>query len=73
MLYDPRVLAGHRAVRNRPTLYSESNRVPAITGNGTQGSGGNIPQATAISPRSPVIPNFTVGVTNALGGASPYW
>jgi cytochrome c peroxidase len=68
-LTDPRVLAG-TAPFDRPTLYSESNRVPAITGNGTQGSGGNIPQATAIEPALAGNPNFTVGVTNALGGAS---
>jgi hypothetical protein len=37
--------------------------VPAITGNGTQGSGGNIPQATAIEPALAGNPNFTVGVT----------
>jgi hypothetical protein len=68
-LTDPRVLAG-TAPFDRPTLYSESNRVPAITGTGTQGSGGNIPQATAIEPALAGNPNFTVGVTNALGGAS---
>jgi hypothetical protein len=68
-LTDPRVLAG-TAPFDRPTLFSESNRVPAITGNGTQGSGGNIPQATAIEPALAGNPNFTVGVTNALGGAS---
>jgi cytochrome c peroxidase len=68
-LTDPRVLAG-TAPFDRPTLYSESNRVPAITGNGTQGSGGNIPQATAIEPALAGNPNFTVGVTNSLGGAT---
>ena len=68
-LTDPRVLAG-AAPFDRPTLYSESNRVPAITGNGTQGSGGNIPEATAIEPALAGNPNFTVGINNALGGAS---
>jgi len=68
-LTDPRVLAG-TAPFDRPTLYSESNRVPTITGTGTQGSGGNIPQATAIEPALTGNPNFTVGVTGALGGAS---
>jgi cytochrome c peroxidase len=67
-LTDPRVVAG-TAPFDRPTLYSESNRVPVITGSGTPGSGGNIPQATAVEP--PVVgnPSFTVGVSNALGGA----
>jgi len=67
-LSDPRVIAG-TAPFDRPTLYSESNRVPVITGTGTQGSGGNIPQAVAIEP--PLVGNtsFSVGVSNALGGA----
>ena len=68
-LTDPRVLAG-TAPFDRPTLYSESNRVPQITATGTQGSGGAVPQVTAIEP--PLVGNesFTVGVSNALGGAS---
>ncbi len=68
-LTDPRVLAGTSPF-DRPTLYSESNRVPTITGAGTQGSGGHIPQAVAIEPPLVGNPNFTVGVYNALGGAS---
>ncbi len=67
-LTDPRVLAG-TAPFDRPTLYTESNRVPAVIGTGTQGSGGNIPQVTAIEPPVAGNPNFTVGLTNALGGA----
>ena len=67
-LSDPRVIAG-TAPFDRPTLYSESNRVPTITGAGTQGSGGNIPQPVAVEP--PLVGNasFTVGISNALGGA----
>ena len=67
-LTDPRVLAGS-APFDRPTLYSESNRVPLITGSGTPGTGGNTPQVIANAP--PIIgnPNFTVAVSNALGGA----
>jgi cytochrome c peroxidase len=68
-LTDPRVVAG-TAPFDRPTLYSESNRVPQTTGSGTPGSGGNIPQVTAIEPPLVGNPNFTVGVSNALGGAS---
>ena len=67
-LSDPRVITG-TAPFDRPTLYSESNRVPQITGAGTQGSGGNIPQATAIEPPLVGNPNFTVGISNALGAA----
>jgi cytochrome c peroxidase len=67
-LSDPRVVAG-TAPFDRPTLYSESSRVPVITGAGTQGSGGNIPQPVAVEP--PLVGNtsFSVGVSNALGGS----
>ncbi len=53
---------------DRPTLYSESNRVPQIVGAGTPGSSASIPQAIAVEP--PIIgnPAFTVGLANALGG-----
>ena len=67
-LTDPRVLAG-TAPFDRPTLYSESNRVPQITGSGTAGTAGQTPQVIANAP--PIIgnPNFTVAISNALGGA----
>ena len=67
-LTDPRVLAGS-APFDRPTLYSESNRVPVVTGNGTQGTGGAVPQVSAIEPPLVGNPGFTVGVANALGAA----
>ncbi len=55
---------------DKPTLYAESNRVPQITGTGTTGSNGQIPQPIAIQP--PIVGNdsFTVAVSNALGGAN---
>ena len=67
-LTDPRA-ATAAAPFDRPTLYGESNHVPFVFGNGTTGSGGNIPQVTAIEP--PIIgnPSFTIGVSNALGSA----
>ena len=68
-LTDPRVAASAGQF-NRPTLYAESNRVPQIVGTGTVGAGGLIPQATAIEPPIVGNPNFTVGVSNALGSAS---
>lgn len=67
-LTDPRVAAGS-APFDRPALYSESNRVPQITGSGSPGSGGNIPQVTAIEPPLVGNPGFTIGLSNALGGA----
>src|SRR6266566_230235 len=68
-LTDPRVAAG-TAPFDRPTLYSESTRVPQVAGSGTQGSGGNIPQVTANEPPLAGNPSFAVGVSNALGGAT---
>lgn len=55
---------------DRPTLYTESNRVPIIQGQGTNGSGGRLPQAIAIEPPIAGNPSFTVAVANALGGAN---
>jgi cytochrome c peroxidase len=68
-LTDPRVATG-LAPFNRPLLYSETSRVPRVSGSGTAGSGGNVPQVTAIEP--PIIgnPSFTVGVSNGLGSAA---
>ncbi len=67
-LTDPRV-AGELPPFDRPQLYTESNRVPVITGTGRAGSGGIIPQAIAIEP--PIIgnPSFTVAVSKAIGNA----
>jgi hypothetical protein len=53
---------------DRPQLYTETNRVPVITGTGRAGSGGIIPQATAIEPPLAGNPSFTVGVSRGLGG-----
>ncbi|MBC7909660.1 MAG: VCBS repeat-containing protein, partial [Pyrinomonadaceae bacterium] len=54
---------------DRPQLYTESNRVPEITGTGRAGSGGIIPQVTAIEPPVAGNPSFTVAVSRALGSA----
>ncbi|MBS1794185.1 MAG: VCBS repeat-containing protein [Acidobacteria bacterium] len=55
---------------DRPHLYTESNRVPTITGTGVAGTGGQIPAATAIEPPLVGNPSFTVAVSNGLGGAN---
>ncbi len=67
-LTDPRV-AAEQAPFDRPTLYTESNRVPIVTGAGTAGTGGFTPQPIAIEPPLGGNPNFTVAMTGALGGA----
>ena len=54
----------------RPGLFTESNRVPIVTGTGTNGSGNRLPQAIAMEPAIAGNPRFTVAVSNALGGAN---
>lgn len=54
---------------DRPHLYTESNRIPAITGTGRPGSGGIVPQAVAYEPPLVGNPSFTVAVSRGLGGA----
>jgi cytochrome c peroxidase len=66
-LTDPRV-AAETAPFDRPMLYSESARVPRVTGVGTIGTGGLVPQVTALAPPFVGNTNFTVAVSNALGG-----
>jgi cytochrome c peroxidase len=66
-LTDPRV-AAETPPFDRPTLYTESNRVPVIEGTGVTGSGG-VPQAIAVEPPLVGNPSFTVAVSGALGGA----
>lgn len=68
-LTDPRV-AAELAPFDRPTLYTESGRAPAIVGSGTSGSGGFQPQMRALEP--PLLGNrsFTVALSQALGGAA---
>lgn len=54
---------------DRPTLYTESSRIPTITGRGRVGSKFIIPEPIIVAP--PVIgnPNFTFGIARARGGA----
>ena len=65
---DPRVV-NELPPFDRPQLYSESNRVPVITGTGRAGSGGIVPKVTALEPPIAGNPSFTVGVSNTLGNA----
>jgi cytochrome c peroxidase len=67
-LTDPRVAAESNQFA-RPTLYSESSRVPVVTGTGVAGAGGNMPLVQAIEPPLAGNPQFTVGVSKVLGGA----
>lgn len=68
-LTDPRVTT-ETGPFSRPTLFTESNRVPTVSGTGRSGTGGNVPQVSAIEP--PLVGNnsFTVGVSNSLANAN---
>jgi cytochrome c peroxidase len=68
-LTDPRV-RNELPPFDRPQLYTESTRVPVLTGTGKAGSGSLVPAATAIEPPLVGNPSFTVAVSNALGGAN---
>ncbi len=67
-LTDPRV-AAEAAPFDRPRLYTESDRVPQIIGTATAGSGGFAPTIIALEPPLLGNDNFTVAVSDALGGA----
>ena len=54
---------------DHPTLYTESSRVPQVSGVGRAGAGGTVPQVYAIEPPLAGNPAFSVGVTTAAGGA----
>jgi len=68
-LTDPRV-RNELPPFDRPQLYTESDRVPVITGTGIAGSNGLVPNAVAIEPPLAGNPAFTVGLSNSLGGAN---
>ncbi|MEP6945736.1 MAG: cytochrome c peroxidase [Acidobacteriota bacterium] len=57
---------------DRPQLYTESTRVPVVSGSGRAGSGGQVPEPIAIAPPLLGNPNFTVALKNGIGGAGAY-
>lgn len=66
---DPRV-AAETGPFQRPTLFTESDRIPHIVGTARAGSGNVVPQIGALEPPLLGNTNFTVSVANALGGAA---
>lgn len=52
---------------DRPKLFTESARVPQLTGTGRAGSGGLVPQISSVSPPLAGNPNFVLSVARALG------
>jgi len=67
-LTDPRV-ANQLPPFDRPQLYTESNRVPTVSGTGRPGTGSITPGAIAIEPPLLGNPSFTIAVSGALSGA----
>ena len=68
VLTDPRVRDAS-APFDRPSLYTDAELVPVVSGAGSPGSGGNEPVPVALEPALSGNPTFTVGVHGALGGA----
>lgn len=68
-LTDPRVI-NETGPFTSPLLFSESNRVPTISGSGVAGTDGKVPTVMAIEP--PIIGNhsFTIALYNALGNGN---
>ncbi|MEO6709242.1 MAG: hypothetical protein ABI054_05705, partial [Planctomycetota bacterium] len=66
-LTDPRVAAG-TAPFDRPTLFSETNAVPAHYGAPTTGSGGFAPQLVTFEPASIGNPSWTIGIDRGAAG-----
>ena len=67
-LTDPRVPAEAGPLFDRPMLYTESARMPALTGTATAGAGNRPPRIVAIEPPFAGNPNFTVGLYDARPG-----
>lgn len=70
-LTDPRV-AAELPPFDHPTLYTNSDRVPIVTGEGSPGSGGFVPHMVAFEPPMLGNDNCTVGVSAGLGGARAF-
>jgi cytochrome c peroxidase len=64
-LTDPRV-ANETPPFDRPTLFTESNRVPEISGSGRAGVATTIPEAIAIEPPLLGNPSFTLAVKTGI-------
>lgn len=67
-LSDPRV-AAELPPFDRPRLYTESDHVPQILGTGRPGTGGLVPQLSALEPPLRGNDNFTLVLSGALSAA----
>jgi cytochrome c peroxidase len=64
-LIDPRV-ANETAPFDRPRLFTESNRVPEISGFGRAGVASTVPEAVAVEPPLLGNPSFTIAVKTSV-------
>lgn len=71
-LTDPRVPAEAGPLFDRPMLYGESARVPALTGNSVPGTGAKRPKIVALEPPYAGNLDFTVGLYDARPGAQAF-
>jgi hypothetical protein len=55
---------------DRPQLYTESSRVPTVSGTGRAGTGGVVPNPIALEPPLVGNPSFTVAVVGGAAGAN---
>ena len=69
VLTDPRVRDAS-APFDRPSLYTDAELVPVVSGAGVPGSAGAEPVPVALEPALSGNPEFTVGVHGGLGGAT---
>ncbi len=71
-LTDPRV-ANETFPFDRPVLYADSpNANPMVSGSGTAGSSGFVPEMVAVIPPNLGNDGFKVGINMALGGAQAW-
>lgn len=68
-LNDPRVNDARGPIFDRPLLYTESARVPRVSGDGVAGPTGAVPQMFAAQPAVLGNPGLTVGVAGVAPGA----
>jgi uncharacterized protein (TIGR03437 family) len=71
-LTDPRVPAEAGPLFDRPMLYTESARVPVLTGNTTPGTGNQQPKIVALEPPFAGNTDFTVGLYDARPRAKAF-
>ncbi|MBK6942275.1 MAG: hypothetical protein IPH13_19025 [Planctomycetes bacterium] len=68
---DPKIALGATPF-DRPTLYTETDRVPAIVAAGSAGSGGIVPRLVALEPPFVGNPSCALAIADGLAGAPAF-